>query len=92
REAQLCVLAGRLDGIRYLYTPAPPDAQGRILTYRLDARPVRYSAETTGSLLCDSRGELRVTEEDRPAQATDRNVEEGIPHYCLGDRPLRPPG
>ncbi|HEY0783915.1 MAG TPA: hypothetical protein VGE98_15770 [Thermoanaerobaculia bacterium] len=92
REAQLSVLAGRLDGYRYLYTPAPADRQGRILSYRLDARPVRYRAETKPSYLCDPRGELRITPDDRAAEPTDRNLEEGAPHDCLGDRPLRPPG
>jgi len=89
REIQIGLQWGRLDGYRYIYTPAPRDAQGRIPSFRLDVRPVRYGPPTTGSLLCDPRGELRTTPEDRPAEHTDRNMEEGIAHYCLGEKPLK---
>jgi hypothetical protein len=75
---------GRLDGYRYLYTPGTPDRQGNIASYRLDVRPVRYSKLTNSSLLCDPRGILWFTDQDRPAQATDKKVED--PRYCVGER------
>ncbi len=85
REAQLGIEAGRLDGFRYLYTPSSPDAAGRTPSYRLDVRPVRYGAPLTTSFLCVPQGKLWDTQEDRPAEPTDSNAEEGRPHYCMGE-------
>ena len=86
REVETGLKAGRLDGLQYLYTPGAPDREGHIASYRLDVRPVKYGRPIKNSSLCDPRGMLWTTEEDRPAQSTDRNVEEGRPHYCMGER------
>jgi hypothetical protein len=81
---------GRYEGFRYIYTPGLPDATGKITTFRLDVRPVKYGHGVTRSYMCDPRGELRATEEDRPAEHTDRNSERNEtlevdrPHYCVG--------
>jgi hypothetical protein len=84
-EIQRGLEAGRLDGYRYLYTPGPLNSSGRTATYRLDVRPVRYGADTQGSVLCDPQGKLWGTGEDRAAEPTDPNREEGRPYYCMGE-------
>jgi hypothetical protein len=89
---------GELEGFRYIYTPGMPDANGAITTFRLDVRPVKFGHGVTTSYLCDPRGELRVTNEDRPAEHTDKNaerderLEDDHPYYCVGQRKAPNPG
>lgn len=71
------------------------DPGGRITSFRLDVRPVRFSHGFTTSYLCDARGELRATDEDRAAEHTDKNrerddvLEVERPYYCVGQRQRR---
>jgi hypothetical protein len=63
--------AGRLRGYRFSYTPRREAATGRVLDYRLDARPVVYGHPYKRSYACDTRGGMRATEQDRPVEDTD---------------------
>ncbi len=87
---------GESEGYGYRYTPAPADRSGRILSFRLDVRPVVYGHGFRQSYLCTPEGTLNVTEEDRPAERgdSDEQLDEvtGVVQrsYCLGpDVPTR---
>ncbi len=74
-EGQKCVDAslarGETSGYSVTYMPGEPDAAGRIQTYAVDARPIRYAPPTRAGFFADESGVVRVTREDRAATAAD---------------------
>ena len=66
------VLAGgRKSGYTFTYTPGPQDAKGRIESYTVSSRPVKYSEKPPKSFFTDETGVFGQTSEDRPATAQD---------------------
>jgi hypothetical protein len=90
---RLVLISGASDGRTFTYTPGPADATGRIETYRIDVRPVRFGYGYTRSYLCDPQGRLFFTDDDRRAEPSDPNLEldpalaEERPSLCVGERP-----
>jgi len=65
------VLAGGVKtGYRFEYKPGPVE-HGRIQTYTVTARPIKYGCPGKGSYYTDQTTEIRVTTADRPATAKD---------------------
>jgi len=65
------VLAGgRKSGYRFDYKPGPVE-HGRIQTYTVTARPIKYGCPGEGSYYSDQTGEIRGTTADRPATVKD---------------------
>ena len=58
-------------GYRFLYTPGPPDATGKITTYMLVGRPLTYGKSGKQSMFCDQTAVIRGTAEDREPSVTD---------------------
>ncbi len=52
------------------YTPGPRDAKGRITSYTLTARTLKYEGDDK-NYYSDQTGVIRFTQEDRPATAAD---------------------
>lgn len=68
------VAGGRKHDYTYSYSPGPRNASGRITTYTVLARPVKFGIwEGTGTrdYFTDESGIIRWTSEDRPAIAKD---------------------
>ncbi len=67
-------------GYRFTYQPGAPDAEGKIRTYTILARPLRFHStmfrKATGfwNFFTDQTGVIRMTGEDRPATAQDRPI------------------
>jgi hypothetical protein len=64
------LVGGRKSGYRFDYKPGPVE-HGRIQTYTVTARPIKYGCPGEGSYYSDQTGEIRETTEDRPATAKD---------------------
>jgi hypothetical protein len=62
---------GQKSGYNFIYTPGPRDAEGRILSYTVVARPATLGVTGNRSFFTDETGVLRVTLEYRPAVASD---------------------
>jgi hypothetical protein len=66
------VLAGGLKGgYKFVYTPGSRDAEGRILSYTVAARPATPGVTGDRNFFTDEKGVIRFTREDRPAAASD---------------------
>lgn len=61
----------RKGGYRFVYTAGAPDADGRIRTYVITARPERYQVSGVRSFFTDQTDVIRATSEDRGATARD---------------------
>jgi type IV pilus assembly protein PilA len=69
------VLAGgQKSGYNFIYTPGPRDAQGRILSYTVVARPATRGVTGQRSFFTDEDGVIRVTMENRPATVSDSPI------------------
>lgn len=53
------------------YTPGPADEAGKIATFIISARPVRFGKTGNRSFLLDESGVMRATSADRPASKDD---------------------
>jgi hypothetical protein len=62
---------GERAGYTFTYTPAPPEAGGRIPGYRVQARPANPGWLQQKHFFMDHSGGIHVTEEDRDATAHD---------------------
>lgn len=70
------VLRGRAHrGYVVSYSAGPPDSEGVIPTYTLQARPQNYGQTGQRSFFTDDSWVIRFTREDRPATAHDPPVE-----------------
>jgi len=69
--------SGVKTGYRFDYKPGPVE-HGRIQTYTVTARPIKYGCPGKGSYYSDQTGEIRVTTEDRPASAQDEPLEDPL--------------
>lgn len=58
-------------GYRFTYTPGKVDTYGRVNTFTVSARPVKYGATGRRSFFVDESGWIRFTTEDRAATAAD---------------------
>lgn len=58
-------------GYRFVYTAGAADADGRIRTYTITARPIAYKQSGVRSFFTDQTGVIRATSEDRAATARD---------------------
>ena len=65
---------GDKSGFRFEYIAGPPDAQGRIATYALHARPIQHGSSGFRNFFADQSGTIWQTQEDRRATATDHPV------------------
>ncbi len=62
--------SGTKAGYVFTYTPGPRDAKGRITSYALTARTLKYEGGDK-NYYSDQTGVIRFTQEDRPATAQD---------------------
>ena len=63
--------SGQKSGYNFIYTPGPRDAQGRIPSYTVLARPATPGVSGQRNFFTDETGVIRATLEDRPATAAD---------------------
>ncbi len=63
--------SGTKSGYTFTYTPGPRDSNGRINSYTVVARPIKYGKTGLRSFFTDESGVIRQTAEDRPATAKD---------------------
>jgi hypothetical protein len=62
---------GTSHGYTFAYTAGPKDAQGRVLTYTVTARPEDFRRSGDVNYFLDETGVIRSTPEDRPSTAQD---------------------
>jgi hypothetical protein len=67
---------------QFTYTPGPPDPQGKVTSFRLEARPGAFGVKGTTSYLADETGAVRATDENRAATERD-------PVVYQPERPVR---
>lgn len=64
--------SGHVSGYTLTYTSGPKDANGKIQTYTISARPdAYYQRDGLPSYFTDQTGVIRMTKEDRPATVND---------------------
>ena len=56
---------------KFVYRPGPEDSEGRIATYTVTARPVKYGETAKLSVFTDESGVIRGTRENREATVND---------------------
>ncbi len=95
-SGRLLLELGTQEGRRFDYAPQPAPGGTGNSSFRLDVRPLVYGKPLKKSLLCTPEGTLHVTEEDRPAEKSDPDMQvdstTGTTYrsYCMGpDVPAR---
>lgn len=63
---------GKRSGYRFTYSPGPTNAQARIESYTLIARPTKYGTTGIQSYYSDQTQLIRTTSEERPATIADQ--------------------
>jgi hypothetical protein len=72
------IASRQLQGYSFSFAAGSRDSRGRIQSYTIGARPLRFGETGKRSFYTDETGVIRQTEEDRPARASDSPRASGI--------------
>ena len=73
------IAAGQRAGYVYRYLPWPAGPDGRIASYRMEARPADFNYSGRWSFMTDQFGQVRGMSEDRAATSSDPVVHSASP-------------